>query len=416
MLEFGDQPYRFFPPKRFGPTAWLLTLLNRYVRLPRTKQIRRVEISGHEELRALHRRGDRLLFMPNHPTHADPAIYTEAISRTGVTTRLMAAYDVFLRKRLNAWAMQRMGAFSVDREGSDPQAMKAALAALNEGRYALSIFPEGNVYLQNDQVTPFHDGAAMLALRSARGLAESGARVLIVPVSIKVTYMVDVRAEVRDTLDALAGAVEVPDDEQPGPLERLRSVGIAALSRNLRNRGISFVEAEGLPALIRSAADAVLGQLEAKMALRQRPGETVIDRVRKARRAIHQIRLDPERTADQQAATVWADQAMLAFRIASYDGNYVAAKPTLDRFAETVEKMSEDIYAAAREPFGPRCAYVRFGTPIEVADYLDAFSEKARVAMRRLTEQVEQAVQAGLDELNRDNPHPGGELLEASAT
>ena len=395
-----------------GPTAWLLTLLNRHIRLPRLKLIRQFEVSGHEQLRDCRRRGDRMLFMPNHPTHADPEIYTEAISRTGVKTRLMAAYDVMLRRRRNAWAMQRMGAFSVDREGSDPAAMKAALNTLVTGRYALSIFPEGNVYLQNDLVTPFHDGAALLALRSARTLADRGVNVLAVPVSIKATYLVDVRPQVEDALDELERAVEIESQQGASYLDRLRSVGIAALRRNLRHRGIGFDEADDLRTIIRSAADAVLSRLESKMALEPQKDDSIIDRVRKARRAIHQVRLDPARTADHPAAATWADEAMVAFRIASYDGRYVAANPTLDRVAETVEKLKEDIYAAAPEPFGPRCACVHFGKPIDVSQYLESFADKARLAMRSLTGDVEQAVQQGLDELNRANPHPGGVLIE----
>ena len=74
----------------------------------------------------------------------------------------------------------------------------------------LLIFPEGNVYLQNDVVTPFHDGAAMLALRSARALADDGARVLVVPVSIKATYVEDVRWRVEAALEELARACDAP--------------------------------------------------------------------------------------------------------------------------------------------------------------------------------------------------------------
>ena len=55
----------------------------------------------------------------------------------------MAAYDVFERNALHAWLMQRMGAFSVDRDGSDMHSLKQSIATLESGKYALSIFPEG---------------------------------------------------------------------------------------------------------------------------------------------------------------------------------------------------------------------------------------------------------------------------------
>jgi glycerol-3-phosphate O-acyltransferase len=60
-------------------------------------------------------------------------------------------------------------------------------------------------------------------------------------------------------------------------------------------------------------------------------------------------------------------------------------------------------------PFGPRTAYVRFGEPIHLGDYLDSFRKKARRAMRELTDRMEAAVQAGVDHINESNPHPGDE-------
>ena len=320
----------------------------------------------------------------------------------------MAAYDVFLRRKRDAWVMQKLGCFSVDREGSDAQAMKQASATLRQGRYGLTLFPEGNVYLQNDLITPFHDGAAMLALRAARELAKEGRRVLVVPVSIKATYTADVRPTVTECVDRVAAAVDAEDESGADMLHRLRWVGVAALRRNLRRRGMEIDAQLDLPDLIEASAGEVLQRLEDKIGIEAKPNDTLIDRVRKARRAIHQVRADPERVADHESATVWADEAMLAFRIASYRGDYVRSNPTVDRFAETVQKLTEDVFSVVQPPLGPRCAFVRFAEPIDTSEYLESFSAKARVAVQDLTARLEQTVQTGIDALNADNPHPGG--------
>lgn len=410
MLEFSDQPYRYFPPKRIAPLAWLITWFNALVRLPLTNGIKGIEISGHEGLRDLRRRGDRLIFNPNHPTHSDPEIFTETLRRVGISARFMAAYDIFLRSRISAWAMRTMGSFSVDREGSDPKAMAQARATIQEGSHGLVIFPEGNVYLRNDEVTPFHDGAAMLGLRAAKDLAKEDVRVWVVPVSIKVTHMTDVREKVLATLADLGKAVGAEARMGASPLERIRSVGIAALHRNLRQRGIDVPEEDDLGRLIEAAGDSVLCQLEKKMDLTPKPKDSLIDRVRGARRVIHQVRMDADKAADHKAAELWANEAMVAFRIVSYRGDYVASNPTLDRFAETVEKLSEDIFARMPPTFGPRHAFVHLGEPIDLGDHLEGFRKKVRVAVRTLTEQVEGAVQEGLDRFNEVNPHPGGSI------
>ncbi|MCH7873045.1 MAG: 1-acyl-sn-glycerol-3-phosphate acyltransferase, partial [Planctomycetes bacterium] len=250
MLEFSDKPYRHFPARRNALVAWLMEIYNRHYALPRQMRIASVQLSGFEDLAALRRPSDRLLLLPNHPTHCDPNIYTEALRRIGVTTHVMAAYDVFLRSRRVAWIMQRMGTFSVDREGSDPRAMKQAADTLLAGRHALTIFPEGNVYLQNDVVTPFHDGAALIGLRAARTLADKQVRILAVPIAIKVTHIDDVRGPLNQTLQALADALQTELPPGASPLEAARLIGRTALLRNLQQRGVEPPAADSLTALI----------------------------------------------------------------------------------------------------------------------------------------------------------------------
>ncbi len=429
MLDFSDQPYHYFPPRRCAPIVWLFNTVNRLHYLPNVKRIEGVEVSGIDKLRAERRPSDRLMIMPNHPTHADPQTLFEALRQVGIKTQTMAAYDLFLRGRLERFVLQRSGTFSVDREGSDPKAMAEARRTLDRGRHALTIFPEGNVYLQNDRVTPFHEGAAMLGLRAARDLAKASEpgrvgpdsqpsiapRILAVPVSMKYTYTTDVRDGVLDKLAELESLLEVESDANDDPAARIRRVGLAALHRNLKNRGIDPPQISGehdtLPELIDAAASAVLEQLERKLDLSPRPNDALIDRVRKTRRAIHQVRIDPDRSHDHAAATTWADEAMLAFRIVSYTPTYVSEKPTLDRLAETVEKLAEDLFGKWCEPFGPRRAFVRFNQPIDLTGYLESFSDKARVAVRELTDDVEAAVQAGIDDLNEANGCAGAELM-----
>ena len=65
--------------------------------------------------------------------------------------------------------------------------MAMAIDILSQGQYALNIFPEGNVYLTNDRVTPFLDGTAFIELKAQQGLDD--ARIRIVPISLKFTHL-----------------------------------------------------------------------------------------------------------------------------------------------------------------------------------------------------------------------------------
>ncbi len=400
MLDFADQPFRWFPPKRSPLIAPLLRRYNARRFLPKAKRILEIDSRHVERLQSEAQPGDRFVFMPNHPTHADAAIFMEVLRRLDQPAQLMAAYDVYLRSRLEGWMIQRIGAFSVDRDAADPRPMKHALEVLAKGRCALTVFPEGNVYLENDRVGPFLEGAAFLALRAQQAMGEDGGRVLAVPVSIKATHIRDAHPAVRQRLRRIAEAIGV---ERPGkdedPREALARVGMAALERNLSHRGIALPQGGTLADTIRSAAAGILDRLESKLSLTSDADAPLIERVRQCRRVIHEVRTDSARAADHAAAATWADEAMLAFRIASYRGDYVAERPSLDRVSETVEKLEEDVFSRMPAPMGDRLAVVSFGTSIDLRERL-AQSRKLRPVVRSVTADVEAAVQQGLDEIN----------------
>lgn len=412
MLDFSDEPYRDFPPRNIALWRRLLSEYNRRGFLPRDKRITQLTVHGIETLAHFREPGDRVVLIPNHPTHADAAIMLEAARRAGLTTQMMAAYDVFLRSRLDAFLMQRLGAFSVDRDGSDARAMKTALSVLEHGRHALVVFPEGNVYLENDRVTPFSEGAAFLALRAARQLRDKGHRVLAVPVSIKATQLSDTRPQVAERLRGLAKTADVAITPSMTPAQAMAQIGTTLLQRNLKHRGLQPPPSGGLPSLIAQAAGSIMDRLESKLDITPKPGANLMDRIRKARQVIHEVRTDPDRLADHAAAATWADEAMLALRLVSYSDDYVSSRPTLDRVEETAEKLAEDMHRRMMPPLTDRAAYVRFNEPIPLCDYV-ADTRPGRKQVRALTELCESRVQRGVDLLNQSNPHPGATLWNA---
>ncbi len=374
--------------------------------LPTIKRVVEVDVRGASRFLDAKGPGDRVVFMPNHPTHADAPVLMEALRRLEVPAQIMAAYDVFLRGRFDRFLLRRMGAFSVDRDAADPRPMKHAMAVLEAGRCGLTVFPEGNVYLENDHVGPFLEGAAFLALRAQQALGDDGGRVLAVPVSIKATYVGDARPEVVARLARVAEAIaQDPPGADEHPRDTLSRLGLEAMRRNLKHRGIDGPDAadhgpaSGLPGLIRGAATGVLDRLEKKLGIETKTPDDLIERVRQCRRVIHEVRTSDDRAADHAAAATWADEAMLAFRLASYRGDYVANKPTLDRVAETAEKLEEDVFGDMPAPLGDRLAVVSFGEPIDLRERL-AGSRKLRPVVRAVTGEVEAAVQSGLDDIN----------------
>ena len=143
MLDFCDAPYQFFPARPSVFMMGLCQLVNSRWGMPgRNHRIRKLEITGAAEaVREIEARGERILFTPNHSTHSDPQVITEVHRQLGVTSCYMAAYDVFLRSKLNAWVMQR--ALQLPMPPIDPVEPRKANPLVTERmRRAIARLPE----------------------------------------------------------------------------------------------------------------------------------------------------------------------------------------------------------------------------------------------------------------------------------
>ena len=412
MLDFSDKPYQFFPPERRRVVTAIVKQLNRRFVLPGKKHlISKIELRHPDRVHSLLRSKAACLLLPNHSTHSDPQVMLEVQRRLRFNAATMAAYDVFLRGRFHAWLMQSIGCFSIDREGSDKQAMNAAVDVLVSGERNLTIFPEGNVLLMNDRVAPFLSGAAFIGMRAQKKLGKDRP-VYAIPVSLKYSHITDCRKVIADHISKLEQQLRIDASPESSFRDRLRRIGIQVLSRNLRQRGYMSPanDDDDLTTLLKASATQLLVGLEEKISLSSKPDESGLSRVRRIRAAIHQVRIDETQRIDHRVAGIWADEAILAMRILSYSSDYLRESPTLDRHAETLEKLREDLAEQILMPIGPRCATVQFGQPIRLVEYLDV---KSRTALPELTNEVEVAVQAGIDEINADNGLPGGNLLES---
>lgn len=414
MLEFSDASYRFFPAK---PSPFLIRVgraLNRHLILPgKNHRIADIRIEGESEaIREAKARGERLVFVANHPSHSDPQVVTEVQRRLGIGGSFMAAYDVFLRSRFTAWSMQRLGHFSVDREAADRKAMAAAIATVTTGGpAALSIFPEGNVYLTNDRVTPFLDGAAFIALKAQQAL--DGIPVRIVPVSLKFTHLTAPRGPVRQRLVELgrdSGHAYAPGSSAD-PLGAVLGLGRHLLGSYLQKH--RFLEkishGDSLHEVLERFAVGLVARLEESLGISTPKAGGLVERIRKVRSTVHQMRTDPSGAAHPEIDGC-AERAILAFRVHGYLTPYLTDRPTVDRYDETVERLAEDFYSRAMPRTGPRRAIVRFQGPLDVSSFLSE-AGSLRNAVAPLTRAMEAAVQSGVDAINASNDTPGAELV-----
>lgn len=382
----------FWPPR---PSAfWDVALAPaRWWYLRRMFRIADIDVLGLDAALACAAPGDGVLIAPNHSHDSDPHVLMEVARRARRRFHFMAAWQIFrMHGGIDGFALQRMGVFSVDREGCDRRAVRQAVDLLTTGQ-VLVVFPEGEVYHLNERLTPLLDGVAFMALSAQRDLAKAGGgrRVWIVPAAIRYRYTDDVRPALDAALARLEQRLFVPT-RPGGPLaERVVRLGDALLTIQEKEKLGRAGEGD-LHARIGALIDALLGRLEERHLPPGRRAETVALRVKALRRRLLEVRADETAAPDVRAAArAGLDDAQLALTLYSYPGDYVTEKPSVERVAETVEKLEEDVDGRSL-PKGRRAARVTFGTPIDLSSAREGARSKAAAA--EMTDRLEHEIGA----------------------
>jgi len=193
----------FWAPRPNGVWRKVLTPLRKFY-LKKFYAVKEVSIEGAEHLSAI-REGDGVMLTPNHSHDSDPHVMMEVAKRLDHQFYFMAAWQIFKGHRgIDGFVLQRMGAFSVDREGCDRRAIRQATELLISGNW-LVVFPEGEIYHTNERLTPLREGVAFMAVTAQRDLdkAMSGHRVWVVPTCIAYKYDQDITPLLNDAVVAM---------------------------------------------------------------------------------------------------------------------------------------------------------------------------------------------------------------------
>jgi 1-acyl-sn-glycerol-3-phosphate acyltransferase len=309
----------------------------------------------------------------------------------------MTAWQVFaMAGTFERWMLQRHGCFSIDRESNDLSAFRTAVEILTGSPYPLVIFPEGDIYHVNDRVIPFREGAAAMAMSAAR---KGTRKVVCVPVALKGWYVQDPMPQLLDLMTRLEDRLLMRPRPDLSIAERVYRFGGAVLStRELDYLGES--RTGPLPERIGYLAEQIVVGLE--KAHNVSPKVLALpERVKELRRQIIR-KVEKEELSQEERGKLAREMEDLFFvvQLFSYPGNYVAAKPTIERLAETLDKFEEDAFSVGQPGIrGTRRVVVRFGEPIELSK-----EREGRDAVARFTDLLEGKVQELLDQLNSAAP------------
>lgn len=151
MTVVFERPYQFVPPIRSTWWPWLIQRLRLYDWYLRRKEgVVDYELRGLEHLRRSLDAGHGILLAANHCRYADPLVLGWPARQLGFHVHAMASWHLFNQGPFDAFAIRRMGAFSVFREGNDRQSLETAIDILSSGERPLIIFPEGTTNRTND--------------------------------------------------------------------------------------------------------------------------------------------------------------------------------------------------------------------------------------------------------------------------
>jgi 1-acyl-sn-glycerol-3-phosphate acyltransferase len=343
--------------------------------------------------------GHGILLAPNHSFHWDSYCLVSAAERLNTPFYIMTAWQVFDG---SGWftrkSMQRCGCFSVDREGTDLQAMKTAVEILQSRPHPLVIFPEGDVYHTNDRVTPFRDGAAAIALMAAR---KSERPIDVIPVAIKRWYTEDPTPSFMDTIARLEDRLYWRPQNHLSLVQRVLHVAEGLLSlKELEH--LRATQTGPLSERIQALACFVVERCEARYQI-ERKSAMLPERVKEVRRKIISNREAQAHHSTSSQQSQWKsdmEDMFLATQLYSYPGDYLSEHPSLERLAETLDKLEEDalgaVYPTVR---AAREVLVQFDDAIELPR-----GKENRMSAADLTERTEKRVQTMLDELNRQRP------------
>lgn len=395
MTKPVKKPPPFRPPIESPRTRALVNLVMRPM-LRFARGVQRVEIAGGDLKRLQALKDERVVLTPNHPTNTDPALMLELSRRAGMPFYYLACREAFDHWN-GAWGalIQRIGAYSVVRGTPDRASFAFTKELLARPGAKLVLFPEGEVYSQNDSLLPFQTGAVQLALwgREAARKTKPNAQVYLLPCALHYRFLRDVTPVLHQKLSDLEEHLKLDD----GPKElypRMRRVALRVFEEVEREYGLVPEEGEDISPRLQAAKEAALGRAAGLFGI-EMPRGTLPERMRallhEVETALHELDEDevPHDTAESESKArntrrAWRDLQRLANWIAVYDG-YAQKSPTPEHIAEVIYRLEIEVFGRATHA-GVRIARVRVGQPIPLPEKV------SRKELPALTLQLEQAV------------------------
>jgi hypothetical protein len=273
---------------------------------------------------------------------------------------------------------------------------------LRECRHPLVIFPEGEIYHHHEELDLLNDGVATILLRSAEKLPE-GRKSYAIPCAIRITHDPAVTTTFSSRLDALERRITWKPRSGAEVVERIYRLGSALLA--IKEEEFMGESRSGdLVDRIQDLQRYLVEQAEQRYAIGSSSGPVPL-RIKALRQIIRkELIAGLETLSPQRREQLYddLDRLFAAQQLYSYSGPYVRTHPTLDRIAETLLKLEEDVLGDGTYP-APRRAEVVFSEPIGIETFLRDGGLNAKTGVRPLTELLRHRIESLMKQWS-DNP------------
>jgi hypothetical protein len=349
MTVVFDRPYEFVPPHRgelWPSLIQLFRIVDRY--LKKSEGVVSYECRNLELIKESLDRGDGILLAPNHCRYSDPLVLGWPARMLGTHVYAMASWHLFNQRWFDGFAIQKMGGFSINREGTDRKSLETSIEILAAAERPLVLFPEGATNRTNDILKPLLDGVAFIARTAARRRAKvSGGQVVMHPIGIKYLCLEDVSPWADRQLARLEQRLGWQQPMDQSVLQRTIRLaeGLLALKEV---QYFGETKSGELPTRRDGLIAHLLDSTEQRLQMESKESE-VRGRVRAIRSDIMSkffaLTADPteiRRLRNDAAA------AELAQELVSYPDCYLQADQATDtRIVETIQRMQETFFGVA---------------------------------------------------------------------
>ncbi len=417
---------KFVPPQPQPVLIWVAQRLSGLYAAWFCRFTLAIEPGARQRLKELAQ--SRVIYLPNHPNHADGIALFVLSARISQWFYYIAAIESF--KGWQSWFMPRLGVYSIRRGVGDRSSITQTLQLMQQPNCKLVMFPEGGCSYQNDTVMPFREGAVGLSLRSLQKLAKGSEPVpdfYLVPVSLKYQHPGAMDNAINRSLKSLEKALGLTQ-KSPEFYWRLRAVAGALLQRLEAEFGIDVQPVELVATQttggdwnqrIEHLKNTMLLNYEQQVGILPQSHLPMRERVYKIQAQLEdryeKLSLSEDEdnshngsTDEQQEAfceKLYDDTLRLLNFDAIYDG-YIAENPTQERFIDTLTTLEREVFRIETpRSQDMRIAQVKIGEIINLKDYLDDYRQDRDATVEKLTQQVQQTVQTNVLSLSRDK-HP----------